>query len=48
MFVYLFGAVLGLRCCTLASLVVASEGYSLVVGHWLLIVLVSPVAEPGF
>ena len=38
---------LGLRCCTGFSLVVANEGYSLGVVHRLLIVVASLVAEHG-
>ena len=38
LFIYLFMAVLGLRCCAGFSLVVESSGYSLVVVHWLLII----------
>ena len=38
-------AVLGLCCCVGFSLVVASGGYSLVAVLWLLIVVVSLVAE---
>ena len=42
---YLFIIVLGLHCCTGFPLVMASRGYSLVVVHWLLIAVVSLVAE---
>ena len=42
---YLFLAVLGLRCCTGFSLVVGSEGYSLAVVLRILVVVASLVAE---
>ena len=41
--VYLFWAVLGLRCCVGFSRVAASKGYSLVATHGLLIVVASLV-----
>ena len=44
---YLFVAVLGLHCCLGFSLVVGSEGYSLVVLGKLLIVVASFVVEHG-
>ena len=44
---YLFLAVLGLRCFLGFSLVVVSEGHSLVVGHSLLIAVAFLVAERG-
>ena len=44
-FIYLFLTVPGLRCCTGFSLVVGSEGYSLVVVLRLLTVAASLVAE---
>ena len=44
---YLFLAVLGLRCYTGFSLVVASGSYSPAAVHGLLIVVASLVAEPG-
>ena len=44
---YFFLAVLGLCCCVGFSLVVASEGYSLVVVCGLLIVLASLAVENG-
>ena len=40
-------AVLGLHCCAIFSLVVASGGYSLAVLHRLLIAAASLVAEQG-
>ena len=45
LFVYLFLAVLGLRCCTGFSLLAASGGYSLVAMRSLLIAVASLVAE---
>ena len=42
---FLFLAVLGLRCCTGFSLVVVSRGYSLIATHGLLIAVVSLAAE---
>ena len=44
-FIYVFWAVLGLRCCMSFSLVAVSGGYSWVVVHRLLVVMVSLVAE---
>ena len=44
-FMYLFVAVLGLHCCTGFSLVVESEGYSLVVACRLLIAVAPLVVE---
>ena len=44
-FVYLFMAMLGLCGCVGFSLVAASNGYSLVVVHGLLIAVASLVAE---
>ena len=43
--IYLFLAVLGLRCCTGISLLAASGGYSLVAMLRLLIAVASLVAE---
>ena len=45
--IYLFLAVLGLRCCEGFSLVVVRGGYSLVAVHWLLIAVVSLIAKHG-
>ena len=42
---YLYLAVLGLRCYMEFSVVVASEGYSIVVVHGLLIAMASLVAQ---
>ena len=42
---YLFLAVLGLRCYTGFSLIAAREGYSLIVVHGLLIAVTPLVAE---
>ena len=44
---YLFLAVLGLRCCEGFSLVVVKGGSSLVAVHWLLIAVVSLIAQHG-
>ena len=44
---YLFLAVLGLHCCAVFSLVVASGGYSLVAVGRLLTVVAPLVAEQG-
>ena len=44
-FIYLFLAVLDLRCCSGFSLLAASGGYSLVVVHGLLILMVSLAVE---
>ena len=38
-------AILGLRCCVVVSLAVASGGYSLAAGHGLLFVVASLVAD---
>ena len=46
-FIYLFLAVLGLRCHVGFSLAVESRGYALVEVHGLLLVVVSLVAEHG-
>ena len=46
-FIYLFLAVLSLRCCADFSLVVASRDCSLVAVHGLLIEMASLAAEPG-
>ena len=43
--IYLFLAVLGLRCCAGSSLVGASRGYSLVVMHRLFILVASLVVD---
>ena len=48
LFIYLFLAVLGLRCCEGFSLVAASGGYSLLAVHGLLIVVTALVVEHGF
>ena len=45
--IYLFLAILGPCCCSGFSLVAASRGYSLAVGHGLLLVVASLVAERG-
>ena len=45
-FIYLFLAVLGLRCCTGSSLAAVSGGYSPVVVSRLLIAVASLVGEP--
>ena len=45
LFIYLFLAVLGLRCCEGFSLVVVSRSYFLVAVHGLLIAVASLVAE---
>ena len=45
MFIYLFLAVLGLRCCTGFSLVAVSGGCSLVAVHGLLIAVASFVVK---
>ena len=47
-FIYLFLAVLGLRCCEGFSVVAASGGYSLLAVHGLLIVVTALVVEHGF
>ena len=47
-FIYLFLAVLGLRCCAGFSLLVMSRGYSPAVGHGFLTEAASLVAGPGF
>ena len=47
LFVCLFLAVLGLRCCMGFSLVVESRTYFLVAVHWLLITVSSLVGEHG-
>ena len=47
-FLHLFVAVLGLPCYARLSLVVVSEGYSLVAVLGLLIVVASLVMEHGF
>ena len=46
-FIYLFLAILCLRCCSDFSLVAAIEDYSLAVGCRFLIVVASLVAEYG-
>ena len=45
LFIYLFGAVLGLHCCMGFSLVAASRGYSLVMVGGPLTTVASPAAE---
>ena len=45
LFIYLFLAVLGLRCCEGFSLFVVSRSYSPVAAHGLLIAVASLVAE---
>ena len=42
---YLFMAMLGLRCCAQVSLAVEAEA-ALIVGHKLLVAVISPVEEP--
>ena len=47
LFIYLFLAALGLRCCTWAFFNCGKQGLLLVAGHRLLIAVVSLVAEHG-
>ena len=46
-FIYLFLAVLGLRCCVGFSLVAESGGYSLVMAHGLLIAVAFLAVKHG-
>ena len=47
LFIYLFSAVLGLRCCAGFSLAAESRGSSLYVARGLLTAVASPVVEHG-
>ena len=47
LFIYYFLAALGLRCCTQAFSSCGEQGLLLVVGHGLLTVVASLVAEHG-